>query len=166
MKNLLHFFQLNMCFFFECQNHEMFRIPTLIFLQSGHDMCSFCCPWNQVKKLKKKSDLEGARQASQNAAKLGMPNRRQKKTRKPGLHDGRGGWCSIFMIRDERLVDEWWCVFGGRGRLGYNSVVLDFYTQIHIQYLLFMLHTLWRHWDWGIQTKGISLISHSCMITV
>ena len=70
-------------------------------------MCSFCCPLNQVKKLKKKSDLEGARQASQNAAKLGMPNQRQKETWKPGLHDATGGWCSSFMIRGERLVDEW-----------------------------------------------------------
>ena len=68
----------------------------------------------------------------------GCPTGDKKKTRKPGLHDGRGGWCSIFMIRDERLVDEWWCVFGGRGRLGYNSVVLDFYTQI--QYTVFIVY--------------------------
>ena len=59
MKNLLHFFQLNMCFFFECQNHEMFRIPTLIFLQSGHDMCSFCCPLKSGEKIEEKVGFGG-----------------------------------------------------------------------------------------------------------
>ena len=34
-------------------------------------------------------------------------------------------------------------VSGGRGRLGYNSVVLDLYTQIHLQvFIVYTAYTL------------------------
>ena len=33
-------------------------------------------------------------------------------------------------------------VFGGRRRLGYNSVVLDLYTQIHLRYFVYTAYSM------------------------
>ena len=49
-----------------------------------------------MKKLKKKSDLEGARQASQNAAKLGMPNPETKRDVETGSTGWKGGMVQHF----------------------------------------------------------------------
>ena len=90
--------------------------PSLDTKQSGYDMCSFCCPLNQVKKLKKKSDLEGARQASQNAAKLGMPNRRQKRDVETRSARWKGGM--VQHLYDKGWKVSWWMVMqflGGEG---------------------------------------------------
>lgn len=79
---------------------------------------AYVARWNQVKKLKKKSDLEGARQASQNAAKLGMPNPETKRDVETGSTGWKGGMVQHFYDKGWKI--SWWMVmrFWGEREIG------------------------------------------------